>query len=94
MDEQDKAIIETSKKFLDRFNCAYEYMEEPLETLKEFFDLYTDWDWIIYVHIKTSEWEFSHWYILDIEISDTESIIKWIKKYTENVLRFQYWKNV
>lgn len=94
MEKQDKVIVETLMKFLEVFNCAYDYMEEPLETLKEFFDLHTDWDWVIYVHLKTSEWEFSHWYILDIPMSDTESIIKWIKQYTKNILRLEYWVNV
>jgi hypothetical protein len=42
MDEQDKAIIETSKKFLDRFNCAYESIENPLEALEKIFELEDD----------------------------------------------------
>lgn len=94
MDKQSLAIIETSRQFLDAFNCLYSSIEYPEELLNQFFELVDDWDWIIYIHIKTSEWVFSHWYVFDLKLSDTESIVKWLKKYTENVLRLQYQVNV
>lgn len=93
MDEQDKAIIETSKKFLDRFNCAFECIEDPLETLQEFFEFYDDWEYIS-VSIKTPMGNFSHWYIIEIGMDNIESLVKWLKKYTENILRLDFWLNV
>lgn len=93
-EKQTIAIIKTLQRFLNTFNVSYDYMEKPKETLDEFFDLVDWWDWVVYVGVKTPEGTFSHWYILDIPLSDTESIIKWIKKYTENVLRFEFHINV
>lgn len=90
MEKEDLAIIDTLQKFLDKFNCAFYAIEEPVKSLEEFFDLHTDWDWVIYVHIKTSEWEFSHWYILDVDMWDLQSIINWLKNYSTNILRHQY----
>lgn len=90
MEKQDLAIIETLQNFLNEFNCAFYALEEPVKQLEKYFDLHTDWDWIIYVHVKTSEWEFSHWYILDVDMADLQSIINWLKKYSENVLRHLY----
>ena len=90
MEKQDLAIIETLQSFLNEFNCAFYALEEPIKKLEKYFDLHTDWNWIIYVHVKTPEWEFSHWYILDVDIADLQSIINWLRKYSENVLRHLY----
>lgn len=88
--KQNEAIIASLRWFLDEFNCAFYALPEPVKQLEKYFDLHTDWDWIIYVHVKTYMWEFSHWYILDVDIADLQSIINWLKKYTENVLRHVY----
>ena len=94
MEKQDLAIIEALQNFLEEFDCAFYALEEPIKKLEKYFDIHTDWDWVIYVHVKTSEWEFSHWYILDVDIADLQSIINWLKNYTRNVLRLQYWLDV
>lgn len=93
MKKQDKAIVETLQKFLNEFNCAFYALSEPVKQLGKYFDLHTDWDWIIHVSVKTPVWEFSHWYILDVDIADLQSIINWLRKHSENVLRLQYWIN-
>lgn len=90
MDKQSKAIVTALQAFLKEFDCAFYSIEEPVKALEKYFDLQTDWDWIIYVHVKTSEWEFSHGYILDIDLADLQSVINWLKNYTKNVLRFTY----
>ncbi len=90
MSEQDLAIVDTMLNFLQEFDYKYSSIENPEEKLDKYFEFIDDWDWIVYVHIKTPEGKFSHWYILDMNLKDTESIVKWLKKYTENVLRFQY----
>ena len=94
MDKQTQAIIDTSLDFLEEFNCNFSSIEDPEEALGKYFELIDDWDGLVYVHIKASEGEFSHWYILDMNLTDIESIVKWLKKYTENVLRFQFKINV
>lgn len=93
-ESQAIAIVNTLQRFLNTFNIPFENIEDPKELLDEFFELIDVWDWIVYIGVKTPEGTFSHWYILDIPLSDTESIIKWIKKYTENVLRFEFHINV
>ena len=87
--KQDEAIINTLKAFLKEFNCAFYALPEPVKQLEKYFDLHTDWDYIS-VYVKTPEGNFSHWYILDIDIADLQSIINWLKKYTENILMHLY----
>ena len=90
MDKQDLAIIDALQKFLKEFDCAFYAIKEPVRSLEKYFDLQSDGDWIIYVHLKTSEWEFSHWYILDVDMADLQSIINWLRNYSKNILRLEY----
>lgn len=88
--KQDEAIITTLKAFLKEFDCAFYSLKEPVRQLEKYFDLVSDWDGVIYCHVKTPIGEFSHWYILDIDMADLQSIINWLKRYTENVLMHLY----
>lgn len=42
MEKQDEAIIAALQKFLEKFNCAFYALEDPVKSLEEFFDLQSD----------------------------------------------------
>lgn len=88
-EKQNEAIIKTLQDFLSEFNCAFYALSEPVKQLEKYFNFFFDWE-AISVYLKTPEWEFSHWYILDVDIADLQSIINWLKKYSENILRHVY----
>ena len=58
--------------------------------LDKFFDLNTDWDWIIYISVRTSEWDYTMGYTTDIDIGDIQSVINRLKRRVDNALRFEY----
>ena len=90
MERQNRAIIKTLKAFLKHFDRAFYSIEEPVKELEKFFELNTDWDWIIYISVRTSEWDFTMGYTTDIDIGDIQSVINWLKRRADNALRFEY----
>ena len=90
MEKQNKAIIKTLKAFLKHFDKPFYAIVNPVQELDKFFDLNTDWDWIIYIAVRTSEWDFTMGYTTDIDIGDIQSVINWLKRRADNALRFEY----
>lgn len=85
--KQEEAIAETLREFLKHFNKAWYSIEEPVKELEKFFDLTTDWDWIVYIFIKTKEWNFSMGYTTDIDLADLQNVINYLKFKADIYLR-------
>lgn len=85
--KQEKAITETLAEFLKHFNRAWYSIEEPVKELEKFFDLTTDWDWIVYIFIKTKEWDFSMGYTTDIDLADLQNVVNYLKVKADVYLR-------
>lgn len=85
--KQEEAIAETLREFLKHFNKAWYSIEEPVRELEKFFDLTTDWDWIVYIFIKTKEWDFSMGYTTDIDLADLQNVINYLKFKADIYLR-------
>lgn len=90
MEKQDKAIIKALTDFLKEANKPKYAIDSLEELIDKYFELDVSWDWILYVHLKTSEGTFSHWYTLDISIEDTENLFEWIKAYSKRILYAHY----
>lgn len=91
MDKQDLAIIEALKGFVEETNRADYALGDKKEILDKYFNLINDeWDDITYILVKTSEWEFSHWYTFDVEPGDIDNLFAWIRSYTKMILFHQY----
>lgn len=87
MIKQENAIAETSAEFLKHFNRAWYSIEEPVKELEKFFDLTTDKDGVVYIFIKTKEWDFSMGYTSDIDLADLQSTINYLKVKADVYLR-------
>ena len=85
--KQEEAIAETLREFLKHFNKAWYSIEEPVKELEKFFDLTTDWDWIVYIFVKTKEWDFSMGYTIDIDLADLQSVVNYLKVKADIYLR-------
>lgn len=85
--KQEEAIAETLREFLKHFNRAWYSIEEPVRELEKFFDLTTDWDWIVYIFVKTKEWDFSMGYTTDIDLADLQNVINYLKFKADIYLR-------
>lgn len=85
--KQEEAIAETLREFLKHFNKAWYSIEEPVKELEKFFDLTTDWDWIVYIFVKTKEWDFSMGYTTDIDLADLQNVINYLKFKADIYLR-------
>lgn len=85
--KQEKAITETLADFLKHFNRAWYSIEEPVKELEKFFDLTTDWDWVVYIFIKTKEWDFSMGYTTDIDLADLQNVVNYLKVKADVYLR-------
>lgn len=85
--KQEKAIIASLEKFLKHFDRAWYSIEEPVKELEKFFDLTTDWDWIVYIFVKTKEWDFSMGYTTDIDLADLQNVINYLKFKADIYLR-------
>lgn len=90
MEKQDLAIIRTLTDFLREVNKADYALKNKKEILDKYFHLIDNEDWIIFITVKTTEWEFSHWYTLDIAIDDIDNLFAWIKRYSQQVLYHNY----
>lgn len=87
MAKQEEAIAETLREFLKHFNRAWYSIEEPVKELEKFFDLTTDWDWVVYIFVKTKEWDFSMGYTTDIDLADLQNVINYLKFKADIYLR-------
>lgn len=85
--KQENAIAETLREFLKHFNRAWYSIEEPVKELEKFFDLTTDWDWVVYIFVKTKEWDFSMGYTTDIDLADLQNVINYLKFKADVYLR-------
>lgn len=85
--KQEKAITETLKEFLKHFNRAWYSIKEPKEELEKFFDLQDSWDGIVYIFVKTKEWDFSMGYTMDISLDDIQNMINYLKLRADVYLR-------
>ena len=85
--KQEKAIAETLKEFLKHFNRAWYSIEEPVRELEKFFDLTADKNWIVYIFIKTKEWDFSMGYTTDIDLADLQNVVNYLKVKADIYLR-------
>lgn len=85
--KQENAIAETLKEFLKHFNRAWYSIKEPKEELEKFFDLQDSWDGIVYIFIKTKEWDFSMGYTMDISVDDIQNMINYLKLRADVYLR-------
>lgn len=85
--KQEKAITETLAEFLKHFNRVWYSIKEPKEELKKFFDLQDSWDGIVYIFIKTKEWDFSMGYTMDISLDDIQNMINYLKLRADVYLR-------
>lgn len=79
MIKQEEAIAETLAEFLKHFDRAWYSIEEPVRELEKFFDLTTDWDGIVYIFVKTKEWDFSMGYTADIDLADLQNVVNYLK---------------
>ena len=61
--------------------------DKSKEELEKFFDLTTDWDWIVYIFVKTKEWDFSMGYTTDIDLADLQNVINYLKFKADIYLR-------
>lgn len=85
--KQEEAMAETLREFLKHFNRAWYSIEEPVKELEKFFDLTTDWDWVVYIFVKTKEWDFSMGYTTDIDLADLQNVINYLKFKADIYLR-------
>lgn len=85
--KQEKAITETLAEFLKHFNRAWYSIEEPVKELDKFFDLTTDGDGVVYIFIKTKEWDFSMGYTTDIDLADLQNVVNYLKVKADVYLR-------
>lgn len=85
--KQENAIVETLKAFLNHFNRAWYSIKDPREELEKFFDLQDDWDGIVYIFIKTREWDFSMGYTMDISLDDMQNMVNYLKLRADVYLR-------
>lgn len=85
--KQEEAIAETLREFLKHFNKAWYSIEEPVKELEKFFDLTADKNWIVYIFIKTKEWDFSMGYTTDIDLADLQNVINYLKFKADIYLR-------
>lgn len=91
MDKQDLAIVEALTNFVKETERADYALGDKKEILDKYFNLINDeWDDITYIQVKTTEWEFSHWYTFDVAPWDIENLFAWIRSYTKLVLFHQY----
>ena len=79
MIKQEKAIAETLASFLKHFNRAWYSIEEPVRELDKFFDLTTDENGIVYIFVKTKEWDFPMGYTTDIDLADIQNVVNYLK---------------
>lgn len=77
--KQEKAIVNSLTQFLHHFDRARYSIEEPVKELEKFFDLSTDWDGVVYIFIKTKEWDLSMGYTTDIDLADLQSVVNYLK---------------
>lgn len=85
--KQENAIAETLKEFLKHFNRAWYSIKESKEELEKFFDLQDSWDGIVYIFVKTKEWDFSLGYTMDVSLDDTQSMVNYLKLRADVYLR-------
>ena len=85
--KQEEAIAETLREFLKHFDRAWYSIEEPVKELEKFFDLTADENWIVYIFIKTKEWDFSMGYTTDIDLADLQNVINYLKFKADIYLR-------
>ena len=85
--KQEEAIAETLREFLKHFDRAWYSIEEPVRELEKFFDLTADKNWIVYIFIKTKEWDFSMGYTTDIDLADLQNVINYLKFKADIYLR-------
>lgn len=85
--KQEKAITEALAEFLKHFNRAWYSIEEPVKELEKFFDLTTDENGVVYIFIKTKEWDFSMGYTTDIDLSDLQNVVNYLKVKADVYLR-------
>lgn len=85
--KQENAIAGTLKEFLKHFNRAWYSIKEPKEELEKFFDLQDSWDGIVYIFVKTKEWDFSMGYTMDISLDDIQNMINYLKLRADVYLR-------
>jgi len=85
--KQEKAIAETLREFLKHFNRAWYSIKEPKEELEKFFDLQDNWDGIVYIFVKTKEWDFSMGYTTDIDLADIQNVVNYLKVKADVYLR-------
>ena len=91
MEKQDLAIIEALTNFVKETNKAGYALGDKKEILDKYFNLINDeWDDITYIQVKTTEWEFSHWYTFDVAPWDIENLFAWVKSYTKMILFHHY----
>ena len=87
MIKQEKAITETLAAFLKHFDRAWYSIKEPKEELEKFFDLQDGWDGIVYIFVKTKEWDFSMGYTMDVSLDDMQSMVNYLKVRADVYLR-------
>ena len=87
MIKQENAIAEALAEFLERFNRAWYSIKEPKEELEKFFDLQDSWDGIVYIFVKTKEWDFSMGYTMDIDLADLQNVVNYLKVKADVYLR-------
>ena len=87
MIKQENAIAEALAEFLKHFNRAWYSIEEPAKELEKFFDLQDSWDGIVYIFVKTKEWDFSMGYTMDISLDDIQNMINYLKLKADVYLR-------
>ena len=85
--KQENAITETLREFLKHFNRAWYFIKEPKEELEKFFDLQDSWDGIVYIFVKTKEWDFSMGYTTDVSLDDIQNMINFLKVRADVYLR-------
>lgn len=85
--KQENAIAETLREFLKHFDRAWYSIEEPVRELEKFFDLTADKNWIVYIFIKTKEWDFSMGYTTDIDLADLQNVVNYLKNKADIYLR-------
>ena len=89
-EKEDTAIIEALTGFLSEANIARYAIKDRGKIISKYFEVQNDWDGVLYIHLKTPLWMFSHGYTLDIEPDDTENLFEWIKAYSKRILYAHY----